>query len=81
MKRNLGETKLKKKRRSSNPMSEFDRMPKTLRDWLNTAALPWRPVSVHRAYQKALIKTGDQQSALEYLNVLQKERLFRDRNL
>ena len=81
MKRNLGETKLRKKHRASNPMSEFDRMPKTLRDWLNTAALPWRPVSVHRAYQKALMKTGDQQSALEYLNFLQRERLLRDRNL
>ncbi len=75
MKRNLGETKLRKRHRSSYPMQEFDRMPKTLRDWMNNAVLPWRAISVYRAYQKALIKSGDPDYALHHLNLLQKKRL------
>ncbi|NCV48782.1 MAG: hypothetical protein EBW46_03595 [Rhodobacterales bacterium] len=42
MVRNLGETKLRKRRSQSDPMRDFDRLPKLLRDWLNGAALPWR---------------------------------------
>ena len=75
MKRNLGKTKLRKRRRLSDPMQEFDRMPKILRDWMNSAVLPWRASSVRRAYQKELIKSGDPDRALQYLNKLQKKRL------
>ena len=48
-KKNLGETKLRKHRRISDPMREFDRLPKLLREWLSGAALPWAPKSVYRA--------------------------------
>ena len=80
MVRNLGETKLRKRRSQSDPMRDFDRLPKLLRDWLNGAALPWRPKSVHRAYNKALRQTGNSELALKKLEQLQQQKLSVDQN-
>lgn len=80
MVRNLGETKLRKRRSRSDPMRDFDRLPKLLRDWLNGAALPWRPKSVHRAYNKALRQTGNSKLALKKLEKLQQQKLSVDQN-
>ena len=77
-KKNLGETKLRKHRRSSDPMKELDRMPKLLREWLSGAALPCAPTSVYRAYNKALRKTGDPGLALRQLEQLQQQKLSID---
>ena len=52
-------------------MSEFDKLPKILRIWLNYAALPWKPKSVHRAYKKAFLRTGDPILALKDLDRVQ----------
>ena len=79
MTRNLGETKLRKRRRNSDIMSEFDKLPKILRIWLNYAALPWKPKSVHRAYKKAFLRTGDPILALKDLDRVQEGQLFKDR--
>ncbi|ESQ13778.1 MAG: hypothetical protein JKP98_25960 [Rhodobacteraceae bacterium] len=49
MARNRGATSLRRKRRSEDPMREFDRLPANLRAWLANAILPWRPRSVQRA--------------------------------
>ena len=68
--KNLGETKLRKHRRISDPMREFDRLPKLLREWLSGAALPWAPKSVYRAYNKALRQTGATGLALRQLEKL-----------
>ena len=76
--KNLGETKLRKHRRTSDPMKEFDRLPKLLREWLSGAALPWAPKSVYRAYNKALHKTGDSGLALSELEKLQRQKLSID---
>ncbi len=76
--KNLGETKIKKRRSQSDPMKDFDKLPKILRDWLNLAALPWRPKSVFRAYNKALRQTGDQSLALRKLEKLQQQKLSID---
>ena len=80
MVKNLGQTKLRKKRSQSDPMRDFDRLPKLLRDWLNSAALPWRPKSVYRAYNKALRQTGNSKLALEKLEKLQQQKLTVDQN-
>ena len=80
MVKNLGQTKLRKKRSQSDPMRDFDRLPKLLRDWLNSAALPWRPKSVQRAYNKALRQTGNSKLALEKLEKLQQQKLSVDQN-
>ena len=77
-KKNLGETKLRKHRRISDPMREFDRLPKLLREWLSGAALPWAPKSVYRAYYKALSQTGDPSLALRQLEKLQQQKLSVD---
>ena len=76
--KNLGETKLRKHRRNSDPMREFDRLPKLLREWLSGAALPWAPKSVYRAYNKALRQTGDTGLALRQLEKLQQQKLSID---
>ncbi|WP_171211237.1 MULTISPECIES: DUF6525 family protein [unclassified Ruegeria] len=78
MPRNLGQTKLRKRRRAENPMREFDRLPPVLRAWVSQAALPWRPRSVLRAYQKALAHTGDHGRALEELGRLEALQLAKD---
>ena len=77
-KKNLGETKLRKHRRTSDPMREFDRLPKLLREWLRGAAFPWAPKSVYRAYNKALLQTGDTGLALRQLEKLQQQKLSID---
>ena len=79
--KNLGVTTLRKRRRTSDPMKEFDKMPKLLRDWLNTAALPWAPKSVHRAYHRIYQKNGDAKLALQHLEKLQEQRLSVDEKL
>ena len=78
MRRNLGQTNLRKRRRQADPMREFDRLPPQLRTWLAQAALPWRPKSVQRAYQKALARTGDHGSAIAELERLQVRQLEKD---
>ena len=81
MTRNLGQTKLRKRRRTEDPMREFDRLPPVLRNWITQAALPWRPRSVLRAYNKALARTGDQSRALDELGHLEAAHLAKDSQL
>ena len=69
MKQNLGETNLIRKKRIGNPMNEFDKLPRTLRQWLNKAILPWSPLSVRRVWLKSISKGL---SFEEVLNVLDK---------
>ena len=78
MGRNLGHTKLKKRRRRENPMQEYDRLPPLLRSWVSQAAMPWRPRSVRRAYDKALAETGDAARALQELNRLEALQLSKE---
>ncbi len=78
MARNLGQTKLRKRRRNENPMREYDRLPPILRSWVSQAALPWRPRSVLRAYNTALARTGNQSRALDELRRLEAAQLAKD---
>nr|WP_281493328.1 DUF6525 family protein [Yoonia sp. F2084L] len=75
----MGQTTLRKRRRREDPMHEFDRLPPVLRAWLANAALPWRPRSVRRAYNRALAQTGDPAQALNDLERLQAIKLSSDR--
>ena len=68
---NRGETTLRLKRSASDPMREFDRLPRELRTWIAGANLPWRPRSVSKAYARALLRTGDPAQALAALDDLQ----------
>ena len=59
-------------------MQEFDRLPKDLRAWLAAADLPWRPKSVRRSFERALVRTGDRGKALEDLDRLQSKLIAKD---
>lgn len=59
-------------------MREFDRLPEALRQWLASAVLPWRPRSVKRAYDKAILQTRDQISALRELDQLEARLVAKD---
>lgn len=70
---------LKRKRRTTNQMAEYDRLPPELRAWLADAALPWSAQSVQRIWKKALRDSdGKKDIALAHLskaenNALKKE--------
>ena len=49
---NLGQTRLAKRRRASDPMSEFDALPPDLRRWLANASLPWSPRSCLKIWRR-----------------------------
>ncbi|SLN66233.1 hypothetical protein ROA7450_03513 [Roseovarius albus] len=53
MNRNLGATRLKRRRRAGDPMQAYDRLPPELRSWLSTAARPWSPRSCAKIWDKA----------------------------
>lgn len=50
---NLGQSSLRRKRRTGDPMAAYDALPAPLRKWLSTAALPWSPASVRRIWTKS----------------------------
>jgi len=78
MSSNLGNTSLKRSAGNANPMHEFDRLPAELRSWLASAALPWRPRSVRRAFEKALARKGTVKAALDELDRKQKRLIAKD---
>lgn len=75
---NRGATTLKLRRRSTDPMGDYDRLPMDLRTWLAQAARPWSPVSVRRAFARALAATGDRRKALAELDRLEARKIARD---
>ena len=75
---NRGKTSLKRKRRSENPMGDYDNLPKELRVWVAAAVLPWRPKSVRRTFDRAFSQTGDRKKALAELDRLQRRLIARD---
>ncbi len=78
MSHNRGNSSLRTKTRTENPMREYDRLPTELRLWLSTAILPWRAKSVRRAFDKALKRTGNKTQALKELDRLQRQRILKD---
>lgn len=59
-------------------MQDFDRLPPELRAWIARAALPWRPRSVKRSFEKAMARTKDKASALRELDRLQERLVAKD---
>ena len=81
MKNNIGQTKIRTKRRTSRSLQEFDCLPKNLRVWLRNAALPWRPSSIRNIYNRALSNTGNPSLALAELDRRQEILLSKDRKV
>jgi hypothetical protein len=79
MNRNLGDTSLRRKRRSGDPMHAYDALPTPLRRWLSQAALPWSPASARKIWTRAQAKGLDTEAALAVLSRAETKTLARDR--
>lgn len=75
---NRGQTSLKRRRRTSDAMKDFDRLPSELRCWLAKAVLPWRPRSVKRTFASALSRTNDPDRALREMDRIEQRLIARD---
>lgn len=80
MSRNLGQTSLRRRRRSIDPMAAFDNLPRPLRQWLHDAALPWSTKSAQRIWSKSLAKGLTQEEALALLSHSEAQTIARDRH-
>lgn len=80
MSRNLGQSSLRRKRRSGDPMSAYDGLPAPVRLWLSEAALPWSPASVRRLWSKSRAKGLTHEETLASLNAAEAKTLARDRH-
>ena len=78
MRRNKGQTSLKKRHSAGNSMHDNDRLPPELRVWLSRAILPWRPNSVKAVYGKALQRTQTHDAALEELDRIESHLVRKD---
>jgi len=78
MRNNTGMSTLKRKRRQSDAMREYDSLPVELRVWLASAVLPWRPRSVRRTFDSLVARTQDTPRALEELDRLQARLVAKD---
>jgi len=77
---NLGQSSLRGKRRSGDPMSAYDSLPAPLRLWLSEAALPWSTASARRLWSKSHAKGLTEEETLASLNVAEAKTLARDRH-
>ncbi|MEM8654260.1 MAG: DUF6525 family protein [Pseudomonadota bacterium] len=79
MKRNLGQSSLRRRRRTGDPMAAFDDLPAPLRHWMAQAALPWSPWSVRRIWTRSQAKGLSAEEALLSLTQAEARTLARDR--
>lgn len=77
--RNIGQTSLRGKRRTGDPMKDYDVLPAPLRTWLGQAALPWSPVSARRVWKKAQAKGLSVEETLKSLSKAEAKTLMRDK--
>jgi hypothetical protein len=71
-------TRLRRRRRATDPMAEYDRLPAPVRAWLAGAILPWSPRSAGRAFAAALRETRNQAAAIAALDGLEAKLIARD---
>ncbi|UWS79415.1 DUF6525 family protein [Phaeobacter sp. G2] len=67
-KRNLGETRVKRRRRREDPMQVYDQLPRDLRLWMQSAKLPWSPASCLRVWLKTKARGDSLEQALASLD-------------
>jgi hypothetical protein len=77
--KNNARTSLRRRKRTGNPMADYDRLPSDLRGWLSQAALPWSPRSVLRVWRSAM-KTyeNDQEAVHLYMSQLEAKKLKKE---
>lgn len=75
---NTGATRLRRRKRTEDPMRAFDALPPPLRRWLADAALPWSPASCRRIWSRARSQGETVEAALARLDRAQAQCLARD---
>ena len=81
MTQNIGETGLRRTRRSNDPMEAYDGLPTPLRHWLSNAALPWSPTSARRIWTKSRAKGLSPEQTLVALDKAEAQTLKRERSV
>lgn len=74
---NLGRTRLRTVRRATDPMRDFDALPRPLRRWMAEAALPWSPASCRAIWQRVRRAGGSVDEALDRLDRAERAMLQR----
>jgi len=75
---NLGQTRLRGRRRQTDPMRAYDALPPELRAWMAQAALPWSPASCLRLWRKLMAEEGCAQRVLGRLDRAERAMLERE---
>ena len=75
---NRGTTRLRLKRRATDPMHVYDSLPPTLRGWLAQAVLPWSPASCRAIWLKARAEGASEADVLDRLDRAERASLQRD---
>ncbi|MDE4097883.1 DUF6525 family protein [Phaeobacter gallaeciensis] len=75
--RNLGATGLPIRKRTGNAMTEYDRLPPSLRAWMQEAALPWSPRSCRSIWMKVKQDGGSDRQAIARLAAVEAAMLKR----
>lgn len=78
MGRNLGQSKLRRARRTGDPMAAYDRLPAPVRHWLANAALPWSPDSARRIWTRSRARGRSEAEALMILTQAEMRLLAKD---
>ncbi|WP_299144959.1 DUF6525 family protein [uncultured Tateyamaria sp.] len=76
---NLGQTRLRGKRRNVDPMQAYDALPTQLRRWLCHAALPWSPASARKIWNRARATGLDTDEAIALLRRSETNTLAREK--
>ena len=74
---NLGQVPMPLRRRSADPMADYDALPPPLRHWLAHADLPWSPASCLRLWRKYRARGAAPDQVLRKLSDLQARKLAR----
>jgi transposase-like protein len=78
MKGNLGDNKLRRRRRRGDPMRVYDGLPAPVRRWLAEAQMPWSPETCRRIYLRAKRRGETIEAVLERLDRAEQQTLDRE---
>lgn len=76
---NRGQTGLKVRRRSEDPMQAYDALPRPVRNWLSEAAMPWSPASCRRILRSAKARGEGMEAVLARLEQAERQTLAKRR--
>lgn len=76
---NLGQTRLRGRRRLGSAMQAYDALPSPLRQWLAAACLPWSPASAKRIWTKGKARGLSNEEVLASLSEIEAKMMARDR--